>query len=169
MFNWVWDLIHNNAREIIALSALGLAVSQGMATRKHNKLTVKPHLTFVRWIEQDKRYIKLTLKNDGVGPAFINHFKVHLDDKEVTSKGQNSVAKALNLLNVPGAITVLGFSYKKNDSISSKSEETIIQIYLSPEMDFDKRLLGNQLDRLRIEIEYTCLYRKKYSVVEMST
>ena len=66
---------------IIALSALGVSIWQGYLQRKHNKLSVLPHVT----VEFDTRInsdIAVLIKSVGLGPAKFLNYKWVVNDKE---------------------------------------------------------------------------------------
>jgi len=66
---------------VVALCALALTIWQGISARQHNIISVKPKLKFsaitgtVSW--------ELTLHNLGLGPAYIQEMKWHIDGKSV--------------------------------------------------------------------------------------
>ena len=76
---------------IIALCALIFAIWQGYETRKHNKLTYRPHLTTWQFYNSEKRLYSLTLKNNGLGPALIQSFIVKVDGKELSKENYKVV------------------------------------------------------------------------------
>ena len=66
---------------IIALSALGVSIWQGYLQRKHNKLSVLPHVT----VEFDTRInsdIAVLIKSVGLGPAKFLNYKWVVNDRE---------------------------------------------------------------------------------------
>lgn len=78
------DLAREYAALMISICALFLTISQAMATRKHNRLTVRPHIATYSETKADPerkgiRIIKVQLTNSGLGPAFIKKFEPLLD------------------------------------------------------------------------------------------
>lgn len=67
----------------IAVVALYLTWWQTRATRQHNRLSVKPILTFVVHYGQTEDGFGIYLKNNGFGPAIIIDIKFFVDGKEV--------------------------------------------------------------------------------------
>ncbi|MGL6310944.1 hypothetical protein ACSZMD_14545 [Aeromonas veronii] len=55
---------------VIALSALGTSIWQGMLTRRHNQISVRPHIDCHTNITKGER-IDVVLYNHGVGPALF--------------------------------------------------------------------------------------------------
>ena len=80
------NFITNHLSEIIACSALFVAVQQAYLTRRHNRLSVKPHLTIDTKVEQTSFAVNLV--NNGLGPAIIKDFKIELN--EICASNKNS-------------------------------------------------------------------------------
>jgi len=70
---------------IIALSALVVSIWEGIQNRKHNRLSVRPHLRIDR-----STYVgspaKITIGNNGLGTAIVQSFTVHCDGNRVTAR-----------------------------------------------------------------------------------
>ena len=69
---------------VIALAALFVAVWQARATRIHNCLSVKPNLDINQVVRQSDSTVQLDLGNNGIGPAIIKEFEVHIDGRKVS-------------------------------------------------------------------------------------
>lgn len=83
----------DRAAIFISVLALCLSVYEGMETRKHNRLSVTPHLVFYDSLAQKKDRVGLFLENGGLGPAIIREMHISLDGKEV--KGWDEVTAIL--------------------------------------------------------------------------
>ena len=86
-----------NATNISVFIALIVAIFSGyqaLLLRKHNRLSVRPHITtWVRHTEvAGKHYLRLFLENNGLGPAIIKEFTLKYDGKEL---GANKEMPAL--------------------------------------------------------------------------
>lgn len=93
-----WEAIAGLSSAVIALCALGLTVWQAKITRHHNKLSVTPHLT--TWSQRDvanNRY-SAELLNNGIGPALIESFYIHVDGQLISGEGTEPIEKALKIL-----------------------------------------------------------------------
>lgn len=86
----LWKYIGTHPSEVtayastaIALLALFLTFYQTFATRKHNRLSVRPHLTTVTQNSRTPTGARITadLINCGPGPAIISRFEVVLDGR----------------------------------------------------------------------------------------
>lgn len=62
---------------IIAVAAIGLAVWEGVESRRHNRLTVKPRIAGEIHAGRDGagEYVTLSIESTGLGPAVINTFE----------------------------------------------------------------------------------------------
>lgn len=82
--------IGDHAEAVIAFCALGLTFQQGLATRKHNRQSVRPHLVAKTDFRADGNSVifkaSATLVNAGVGPAVIQSFVVLFGDEEHSVK-----------------------------------------------------------------------------------
>ncbi len=93
-----WESIAGISSAAIALCALGLTVWQAKITRDHNKLSVTPRLT--TWSQRDvanNRY-SVELLNNGIGPALIESFCIHVDGQSMSGEGMEPIEKALKIL-----------------------------------------------------------------------
>lgn len=76
-----WDNISltEMASVIIALCALGFTVWQGFRQRKHDRLSVKPHIDFYEKFSHtdDNLIYTLFVQNNGLGPAIIRSHRVY--------------------------------------------------------------------------------------------
>ena len=81
------DVLQNNPGASIALFALLLTFYQSYLTRKHNRLSVKPHLTVFSEFEYSNKIFtwNVTLTNCGLGPAIIDSYRVATDQFSTTS------------------------------------------------------------------------------------
>jgi hypothetical protein len=77
------EFLSGNAAVIVSVCALVLTTTQIALTRRHNRLSVQPHLTThtTQRIDQETGLATLqsTLSNCGLGPAFVKKFEVLLD------------------------------------------------------------------------------------------
>ena len=88
-------MLKNHSIEIaavfISLLALTYTIYQGYVTRKHNRILVEPILDFSSGflpleVGSDTYTYRISVKNNGLGPALIKSFDVYLIDDPVTSE-----------------------------------------------------------------------------------
>src|SRR5258708_33930476 len=108
----IWNWLGRNAQQIIALMALFVAVWAGYASRRHNRLSVRPEL--MQYMEATENDLMFTLgvKNCGLGPARILEFGLTYQSRSIGSNSLGDISKFLNNLlpDVPSQITVAIFN-----------------------------------------------------------
>ena len=65
----------------IAVIALLVSIWQGLVTRRHNRLSVTPHIDIS--LQKYRERFGFLMDNTGVGPAVIEWFSIRIDDKEI--------------------------------------------------------------------------------------
>ena len=81
---------------LIGFSALGVALWEGWENRRHNRMSVRPHLS--SWMDSTNGRYRLIIKNDGLGPALIREFVVTLDGEVVPGEGSKPIHQTLQKL-----------------------------------------------------------------------
>lgn len=157
-----WQLITGISTTVIALCALAFSIWQGMQTRKHNKLSVRPHLT--TWTNNDERngFYKLELINNGLGPALIEKFLIKMDGKVISEQGLVPMENMFNTIftNLDPEQT-LGSYLAKDHSMAAKDKYTILNIqFLQPFPS--RKVVAQALTRLNFEITYRSFYGEQF-------
>lgn len=75
---WMKNVIIPLSLALIALAAVGIAVWQGFETRRYNRKSVKPYLE-VNYDLVPTEPVKIIIKNQGIGPAFITKITCDVD------------------------------------------------------------------------------------------
>ena len=161
------DLVMETITSIsIAVTALFITLYEVHATRKHNKLSVSPKLTFYGEEATDKYNFQLQLKNEGLGPAIITSFRIIIDNETIdinsSPKSWSSFFDKLAIkkpnhyktvispnatLGINGSINILYFEYMGN-----KDDEIFLK-------NFKKRLP---------DIKFICEYKSMYGCKEFA-
>ncbi len=157
-----WQIIIGISSVVIAICAIVVSIWHGVQTRKHNKLSCKPHLT--TWVHRgvDKSYYSVDLINNGLGPALIENFTVKVDGEVIPGEREEPIEKALELL-FPG----LNYHklYKaflaKGYSMAAKDKRTIVAIQFSSPLP-DPEFVENALNRGDIEVAYKSFYEEPF-------
>ena len=159
ILNYIWAFIGNNASELIALSALGLAIWQGIAAHNHNKLTVLPHLIFHSTTQCEEPQLAVDLENVGTGPAIINSYRLFLDNEEQDLSNDAVLVDIANKLNIIG-IHGGGKIYSKSEALKPGALETVFRITTKYEFDntFNNVKAYAELQRMQIIVHYESLY-----------
>ncbi|MBA3037825.1 MAG: hypothetical protein FP814_15205 [Desulfobacterium sp.] len=85
MITTIWKFMGNNVAEIIATCALLFTAFQAYCARKHNTLSVKPHLALSvsTTKEADASIFSSKLVNNGLGPAVIKKSNYLFDESHI--------------------------------------------------------------------------------------
>ena len=90
---------------IIALLALGLTLWEAHLIRHHNRLSVRPVLTFSLNIDHTSEihdFVGVRLNNKGLGPAFIRRILFYSDDKQIGEIGLHTSVPLLTQVGLVG-------------------------------------------------------------------
>ena len=127
---------------VTAVCALVVTICQGVVTRKHNRLTVKPVLTLYRKEIDGLIFVR----NNGTGPALIVDYQVFLRDRPLTDEQLPallpSVLDTATLL--PGAAIASGETVEL-----FKAETTLDGSHVKP------------LEELRFRVVYESVYGER--------
>lgn len=93
-----WGVVTGISSAVIALCALVFSFYQGALTRKHNRLSFRPHLTTWRSANTEKGFYSIEIINNGIGPAIIEEFIVSVDGKRIAGTGADVTEAALKTL-----------------------------------------------------------------------
>lgn len=146
----------------VAALALFVSIWQANETRKHNRLSIKPIITFDRSFNSSITINKqtgkrdtthtfsLTMKNTGIGPAIIKSFDVYHKNKKIESQQSNSpwVMLGDSVLNLIGGTTWLS----KGDVVPSGQETQLFQCLRTSET----------LRLVKLRIHYDSIYEESF-------
>ena len=155
--NQIFGFIGNNSAEITALCALLFTAWNVFVQRKHNILSVRPHLARFVYSDHDGEIgtAKFELINNGLGPAFIKKFEVYLDGKLCDyDVALNYVVKDLPC---KWQRTRLGDDY----AMRSGGVKDIFVIIFPCASDDELTAVKEKFNRLDISIDYECAYGKE--------
>ena len=160
----IMELIGNNAAVIIALCALFYTAFQAHTTRKHNKLSVTPHITTFVYNHAKPGEGSLTseLTNNGLGPAVIKSFKIFLNGTELNIQSSEQAGKKLKEI-LEGKVFDHSTTILNNGYHVPAGEKRIIFAVRFPinekqtVKDFQQKL-----ENLSLTIEYESIYGQKF-------
>lgn len=157
---------------LISLCAVTFTAYQVFATRKHNRLQVRPHLTTFAErnpiAENNQTKITWRLVNHGLEPAVIDSYSLFVDNEVINTNVPSACLRALNKAfgTVPANSHLL---YLGNDYLMGKDESLNVLIAELPTPPLDK--LGslddiNEFDaglkRFKLSVAYRSLYGDKF-------
>ncbi|MCQ1058900.1 hypothetical protein LRP52_16565 [Photobacterium sp. ZSDE20] len=163
-----FDLLGLQLNEVatiaIALMALFVTVYQSWRQRKHDRLSVRPYLTFVEEHEHHNGEIVFTLElaNYGIGPAFIDSHRVMHGVPGSAEYREADLKKELNeLLELEFLRTV-----QINDShaIPANQKESYLELKLKSSDKEGVEMIRTALYEFVIEINYKCIYGDRTSL-----
>lgn len=155
--NWTDD-VPAIASGIIAILALFATLYQSHLSRKHNRLSIMPHLA-IHGEEGENCTFTITIRNDGLGPANIEDLKIHRDGKKLNAIGEHLITKAFEGLDMCELISL--------ESISTPFILPSSQSIKLATIKYDERIdsIDEHLEKLlRIEILYKSSYGEKFKL-----
>jgi len=166
--NYIFNFLGSHWEAIVAICALFITTWQTTVTRRHNRLSVKPHL--VTWVNdhKDDEWFTITveLMNNGLGPALINSFKVFYEGKEIgTNENRQALdVKIKSIFEEQKGVLKLHFAILGKDfSFPSAQRKALLSISTPIHMGFDKIPYQEFVDKFDLEIEYRSMYGNKFT------
>lgn len=163
------DAFRNNpmttATVIIAVTGIVFSAYQAMETRRYNRLSVKPYISFTDNINHTKAECSYDMANDGVGPAVINKFEIYFNGELKTDDacGWKAAFKDAGLAEVYPMLTCYcpppppGVHYLKRSEVVHLF--ILNKEYITPERQAN---IAKFLDKLDIRIKYESLYGERF-------
>lgn len=168
--DFVADFAQQYAALFVSICALLLTINQAVMTRKHNRLTVRPHLTsFTDNVPHPSfggiSLIKMSLSNNGIGPAVVKSFQPMLDGVPLDPENFDellSIAKR----ELPVSLLDQGcrFSLFRKGYVMAKDESmSVAEIAYAPTIHDDPKALEAALQRFHLKVDYESIYEEKFS------
>ncbi len=162
----IWNWLSSNATNIIAICALVTTFLHAYISRRHNRLSVKPHLEIARRFSFKEQEFYIKILNNGIGPALLTKTKLLVDDVEVNVKKsealRNVISELFHLYKYNQHYTIISDSYmmKPNDEMILMKVELLDSLNTFPVTSTDEM---EQLDsRIRVAISYESMYGEKF-------
>lgn len=160
----------------VACLSLGLTLYQTSATRRHNRLLVRPHLVFDSQLDSTEREghhtYRLCVKNVGLGPAIFQRFSISLDDSgnldphTVFEEWVKLVNKATPAQG--RAICKAGFLYRDH-ALDKNNEVTLLEVGIPADnLSFMQAREAAKLlvKKINATIEYRCHYGNRFKIAK---
>jgi hypothetical protein len=151
---------------LVALVTGIFTAYQAFLTRKHNRLSVKPHVT--TWISEDivEGYYVLRCEaiNNGIGPAIIRDYSVFYEGQKIGSSNdrkslENAIEQKIDLQ--PGIIRKSVTVFGKDFPFPIGERQTLLEIQTPLHLQFDKKPYQDFVDKFDADFTYECMYGKK--------
>lgn len=163
------DFMGKYSAQVIAVCALFLTTYQAAMTRRHNRLTVKPHLTTVmhRHIPPESPSmitVTATLANRGLGPAIIREYEVLIDGKPEKADQHWALFKPMQRV-FNGKLVERGtrIGWIRKGAVLGKDDKfECATLFLDMSDPADLAILEQNINRLQLRIQYESAYGEKF-------
>ena len=139
---------------VVALSALGFTAWQTSTQRAHNRISVRPHL--FSFTARDKNNnmarLEILLVNNGLGPAYINKFKIYYKGKECDPNV--AIDTALGDLVKNSSRTILGDDY----IMAEKEEKVLLSVTFPADSGDEIDKIEKKIDDINLVVNYSSAY-----------
>ena len=120
---------------------------------------VTPHISSMAIINNIENKLVMHLENNGIGPAVIKDFSIHIDGQLV--EGEDEVETALLLLTKNLSISGWGHESLTRNSFLPVGKKIILATIISEDLTPEE--IRNQLDpRFKMQISYQSIYGDKF-------
>lgn len=143
---------------IIALASVSIAIWEGVETRKHNRLSVRPKFE-IHFISSKDNY-GYELVNSGLGPAIITGIRIFVDNEEIHGKGFSGYDELLEKLGLQNKL-IAHDAVAAGITVRAGDKKKIIVFGFS-EDDDPATILPEVYQRVRIEIGYNSMYDESF-------
>ena len=142
---------------IISVIALFVSIWQGVVTREHNKLSVKPNFLVAPILQGKGGKNGIYLSNAGLGPGIISEAKLVINDEEFDLK-KNSWPEVLKKINIKPICFSTSW-LPAGSALKSSKEVPLISITRGDlgacYIEVMKLIVNNDL---KIKINYSSMY-----------
>jgi len=140
----------------VAMLAVILSIYNNRASRKHNKLSVRPLLAFEYSRGGSNDWIGFELQNNGFGPAFIKRLDISYDGKKL-----NSTMELLEIIQHKFPINQ-DFQFKtygdKSTMIQNQSNKILTIDSQSPNLE----TVIDIFDKVSFAVKYESIYKVEF-------
>jgi hypothetical protein len=160
----VLSWIGSNAALVVAVCALAVTTSQLRAARRHNQLSVQPHLvvTAERFFEGPKARFVVKMRNNGLGPAVVVNYEALHNGKPVNTREFEEVMETVKALVGRHPMNCNYHHLAKGDAYAKDQEVTLLSVELPMFLgDVGSKLL-EPLEQLSTRITYRSMYGEQF-------
>jgi hypothetical protein len=143
---------------IIAICAIVIAYNEGQATRKHNRLSLRPLLVVT--LTCDNKITKLHLENHGLGPAVIDKIKFIYHGKTFEPRTENWKALFAQI----GLRYSYTMTFLSADEVIIKPDKETILIEIEHNAK-DAETIDKFMSEIETKLDYRSLYDEPFSIL----
>lgn len=171
------EMIVALASAFVALCTAAFTAYQAYLSRRHNHLSVRPHLA-QSFTKTDVRAdgtvpIRMRIYNNGLGPAIIKSYKVYFDGNFLGDADNNE-----NMRNLSRAIVgivrremnIVGkpiWMFDPSEAFENHSHRDLIEITVNQNDGDDERRYFVNLERFDFVIDYETLYGERFNYLSV--
>ena len=164
----IWSWTGDNAATIIALCALFFTAWQISVTRRHNKLSVQPHIATFTLItdegegEDTRAIVNIVLSNNGLGPAIIRNFEYSFDGEKIKFNDTSEANKYMSKF-AQGTCSIKQCSILKKMYVLPVGYEIVLVELAFPMTKNVSNEINEFLDRVDISVEHESIYGDNFT------
>lgn len=143
----------------MAFMALVVSIWNAAITKRHNRLSVRPHLSLAN-LHRPIGTVKIILSNTGIGPAIFRSFEVHMDGAGTVVTSMDAMGEAIKKLELNGT-----FEYyfpAEGDALPSGESIELLSIEAASASRSELQQIRAGLGRLSFHVKYESMYREKF-------
>jgi hypothetical protein len=142
---------------IVSFCALGLSVWQAYIGRRHNRLSVRPHLQIHHSIEKNRRI--MMLKNCGIGPAILTKMELLTPLPIIANlKNWEHYLKSIGFVGHMETYYIQG----EVDVLSAGQEKCILKLNITDLPEQSLQAVHDKLNTLQIRFDCKSMYNQKF-------
>jgi hypothetical protein len=146
---------------VISIIAAGILCWQLYVQRRHNRLSVKPHLN--TWLTRNNPSYDFCLMNNGLGPAQIERFEIYVDGKKVDKEREEMYESAFRLIFPKASFKCTNYAYlNAGYAIPAGKEITLYGIEFKEGTPTDKEFMETINIRVSLNIHYRSFYDDEF-------
>lgn len=147
----------------IALLALSVSIWHGVVTRRHNRLSLRPHLCLLVELSEGPPEMGIFLENNGLGPAIIKSIAITIDGNKIDDDD--------NYCGLDNTISKLGIdeewvlirSLEEGSSIKVGEKHPFIRFAKQQQTEDRIDIFREAISKVGIEVIYESLYGITYT------
>ncbi|MCF7486757.1 hypothetical protein AB4277_00900 [Vibrio splendidus] len=148
---------------VIASCSFALTIYQAWLSRLHNRMQVKPYIDLT-WVSTLNDGFKCSLKNYGVGPAYVEKVNYYLDGKKYQIESSDDFKGLILDIGLENThLEVKHCQLHKHSALSSSEEINLFEFNNVGNKPYNKADILNCLQRISVTVNYECSYGLKFT------
>lgn len=149
---------------LVALSAMFIAIWQAYLTRKHNHLSVRPHIS-ISWKNIPGEALRCEMLNHGVGPAFIKKVVLVVGGQEHAVNSYEDYKMVFTKLGLHQFISDVKIThFNESSAVSTSQSYDFITFCSSDTSQQVHETIAELIRNLEVKVEYKCIYGIEYTL-----